>query len=190
MIRRLRRPPRHQSRCASDRTSHAHYLGLHWLDASYQELTRSLKRANARIEELQAQVGGEEQQRSGGFLDSMRDAALGRSEPRSSVPAVHSHAQSSPITAANRPRADACGFGDGLRRLPALDLPYNPLSTARRQPGIFMHVHPVLPRNPKLRQPQLPRSEPDGQPNESSQLAYRRARRPLPQVLQVAPRSR
>ena len=42
----------------------------------------ALKRANARIEELQAQVGGEEQQRSGGFLDSMRDAVLGRSEPR------------------------------------------------------------------------------------------------------------
>ena len=42
------------------------------------------------------------------------------------------------------PRADACGFGDGLRRLPARDLPYNPLSTARRQPGILMHVHPVL----------------------------------------------
>ena len=37
----------------------------------------ALKRANARIEELQAQVGGEEQQRSGGFLDSMRDAVLG-----------------------------------------------------------------------------------------------------------------
>jgi len=33
---------------------------------------------------------------------------------------------------ANRARADACGFGDGLRRLPALYLPYNPLSTARR----------------------------------------------------------
>jgi hypothetical protein len=46
---------------------------------------------------------------------------------------------------ANRPRADACGFSDGLRRLPALDLPYNPLSTARRQPGILMHVHLVLP---------------------------------------------
>ena len=30
------------------------------------------------------------------------------------------------------------------RRLPARDLPYNPLSTARRQPGILMHVHPVL----------------------------------------------
>ena len=39
----------------------------------------ALKRANARIEELQAQVGGEEQQRSGGFLDSMRDAVLGKS---------------------------------------------------------------------------------------------------------------
>ena len=51
------------------------------------------------------------------------------------------------------------------------DLPYNALSTARRQPGIFMHVHPVLPWNLKLQQPQLPRSEPGGQPTESSQLA-------------------
>src|SRR5207247_6940919 len=72
---------------------------------------------------------------------------------------------------ANRPRADACGFGNGLRRLSARDLPYNALSTARRQPGILMHVHPVLSWNLKLQQPQLPRSEPDGQPTESSQLA-------------------
>src|SRR5262249_6298984 len=72
---------------------------------------------------------------------------------------------------ANRPRADACSFGNGLRRLPDRALPYNPLSTARRQPGILMHVHPVLPWNLKLQQPQLPRSEPDGQPTESSQLA-------------------
>jgi hypothetical protein len=34
----------------------------------------------------------------------------------------------------NGPRADACG-GDGLRRLPALKLSYDPLSTARREPG-------------------------------------------------------
>src|SRR5262245_20157121 len=61
---------------------------------------------------------------------------------------------------------------DGLRRLPALDLPHNPLSTARRQPGILMHVHPVLRWNLKLQQPQLPRSEPRGQPTESSQLAW------------------
>src|SRR5262245_1217367 len=71
---------------------------------------------------------------------------------------------------ANRPRADACGFGNGLRRLSARDLTYNALSTARRQPGILMHVHPVLPWNLKLQQPQPPRSEPDGQPTESSQL--------------------
>src|ERR1700719_644327 len=72
---------------------------------------------------------------------------------------------------ANRPRADACGFGDGLRRLPALDLPYNPLSTARRQPGILMHVHLVLPLESEASATQLPRSEPDEQPNESSHLA-------------------
>ena len=59
----------------------------------------ALKRANARIEELQAQIGGEERQRSGGFLDSVRDAVLGRSEPRGSVPSVHSQSQSSPTTA-------------------------------------------------------------------------------------------
>ena len=52
---------------------------------------------------------------------------------------------------ANGPRADACGFADGLRRLPALNLPDNPLSTTRRQPGILVHVHPVLPWNLKSR---------------------------------------
>ena len=50
----------------------------------------------------------------------------------------------------NGPRADAYGFGDGLRRLPARNLPYDPLSTTRRQPGILTHVHPVLPWNLKL----------------------------------------
>jgi hypothetical protein len=49
---------------------------------------KALKRANARIEELQAQLGaGEEPERQGGFLDSMRDA-LGLGEPRGSVPRV------------------------------------------------------------------------------------------------------
>ena len=64
----------------------------------------ALTRANARIEELQAQVGGEEQQRSGSFLDSVRDALLGRSEPGGSVPSVHSQPQSSPTTAPPYPR--------------------------------------------------------------------------------------
>jgi hypothetical protein len=72
---------------------------------------------------------------------------------------------------ANGPSADACGFADGLRRLTAHNLPYNSLSTVRGQTGILVHVHPVLPWNLKSQQPQLPRSEPDGQPTESSHLA-------------------
>ena len=69
-------------------------------------------------------------------------------------------------SAGRRPR-----FGNGRSRLPALDLPHNPLSTTRREPGILMHVHPVLSFGTlKLRQLQFPRSEPDGQPIESSQL--------------------
>jgi hypothetical protein len=47
----------------------------------------ALKRANARIQELEAR-GGAEQQQSGGFLDSMRDAVFGQSQPRGSVPNV------------------------------------------------------------------------------------------------------
>ena len=43
--------------------------------------------------------------------------------------------------------ADACGSCGGLRRLPAPDLPHNPLSTRRREPGILMDVHPVLREN-------------------------------------------
>ncbi len=51
----------------------------------------ALKRANARIEELQAQAGGAEepQQPQGSFLDSMREALGGRA-PRGSVPSVRS----------------------------------------------------------------------------------------------------
>jgi uncharacterized protein len=50
----------------------------------------ALKRANARIEELQAQVddGQEPAPRPSGFLDSMRESVFGRSAPRGSVPTV------------------------------------------------------------------------------------------------------
>ena len=59
----------------------------------------ALKRANARIEELQAQFGGGEQaQQPESFLDSMREAVLGRRDPRGSVPSVRSPAtQTSPM---------------------------------------------------------------------------------------------
>jgi uncharacterized protein len=47
----------------------------------------ALKRANARIQELEAGGAGE-QHPSGGFLDSMRDAIFGQDQPRGSVPNV------------------------------------------------------------------------------------------------------
>jgi uncharacterized protein len=47
----------------------------------------ALKRANSRIEELEA-TGGPTENRSGGFLDSMRETIFGQSQPRGSVPNV------------------------------------------------------------------------------------------------------
>jgi hypothetical protein len=47
----------------------------------------ALKRANARIEELEA-GGAPEQPPSGGFLDSVRDTIFGQGQPRGSVPNV------------------------------------------------------------------------------------------------------
>jgi hypothetical protein len=47
----------------------------------------ALKRANSRIQELEAGNAGEQHQ-SGGFLDSMRDTIFGQDQPRGSVPNV------------------------------------------------------------------------------------------------------
>ncbi|HEV3499811.1 MAG TPA: DUF2076 domain-containing protein [Bradyrhizobium sp.] len=47
----------------------------------------ALKRANSRIQELEAPGAGEQRQ-SGGFLDSMRETIFGQSQPRGSVPNV------------------------------------------------------------------------------------------------------
>src|SRR5215212_3710611 len=68
---------------------------------------------------------------------------------------------------------------DGRRRL-SLDHhpPHQFGSTMRRQPGILMNVHPVLRGNAEASQLQLPHSEPDGQPDESSQLARYNAHGP------------
>src|SRR5215213_7689457 len=50
----------------------------------------ALKRADARIRELEAELGIEQPQQpqQGSFLDSMRDALTGKREPRGSVPPV------------------------------------------------------------------------------------------------------
>jgi hypothetical protein len=47
----------------------------------------ALKRANSRIQELEA-AGAPVQNQSGGFLDSMRETIFGQSQPRGSVPNV------------------------------------------------------------------------------------------------------
>src|SRR6266478_5437487 len=63
------------------------------------------------------------------------------------------------------------GGGYGHGRLPCNQHPAHQLgSTVRRQASILVHVHPVPPWTLKPRKPQLPRSGPDGQPIESSQL--------------------
>src|SRR6476620_596362 len=59
----------------------------------------ALKRADARIRELEAELGiGEPQQQpQGGFLDNMRDALMGkREQPRGSVPPVRPGAGAGP----------------------------------------------------------------------------------------------
>jgi uncharacterized protein len=48
----------------------------------------ALRRANARIQELEAATNAPQQQQGGGFLDTMRDAIFGQSQPRGSVPNV------------------------------------------------------------------------------------------------------
>jgi hypothetical protein len=67
----------------------------------------ALKRADARIRELEAQLGiSPEPQQQGGFLDSMRDTIFGRrEEPRGSVPPVGG--------GGDRPMGVPPGFGTG-----------------------------------------------------------------------------
>jgi len=48
----------------------------------------ALKRADQRIQELEAGAGQQNQGQSGGFLDSMRDAIFGQNQPHGSVPNV------------------------------------------------------------------------------------------------------
>jgi hypothetical protein len=47
----------------------------------------AFKRANSRIQELEA-AGAPAQNQSGGFLDSMRETIFGQGQPRGSVPNV------------------------------------------------------------------------------------------------------
>ncbi len=80
----------------------------------------ALKRADARIRALEAQLGTDGAPQQGGFLDSMRDALLGRRDaPRGSVPSVRPQPQSQdvppPSAAAWRQQSafGAGGYGGG-----------------------------------------------------------------------------
>src|SRR5258708_6789567 len=75
----------------------------------------ALKRADARIQELEARLGDAPTERPTGFLDGMRDALLGRREPArgGSVPSVR------PAQAQMQDRDTAPAPGTLLRPAPA-----------------------------------------------------------------------
>ncbi len=89
----------------------------------------ALKRANARIEALLAQLEGAtaaQQQPQGSFLDTMREAVFGKSEPRGSVPSVHP--QGAPSSAAPPPGYQPQGGYPPQRPAPSVapQAPYPP----------------------------------------------------------------
>src|SRR5207253_295998 len=65
----------------------------------------ALKRANARIEELEHAVVSEPAPQGGGFLDNMRNVIMGRDQPRGSVPSVRPGGQGSSGVWGTRPEA-------------------------------------------------------------------------------------
>jgi hypothetical protein len=74
----------------------------------------ALRRANTRIQELEA-AGSPQQNQSGGFLDSMRETIFGQSQPHGSVPNVR------PPEIASRP---VWNSGQVMQQAPAAG-PYN-----------------------------------------------------------------
>jgi uncharacterized protein len=93
----------------------------------------ALKRADQRIQELEAAAGQQEQGQSGGFLDSMRDAIFGQNQSRGSVPNV----RAPEMAGGNRP---AWNTGQVLQQpggqygQPAYGQPYG---GAQQQPSAF-----------------------------------------------------
>lgn len=85
----------------------------------------ALRRADARIQELEG--GAQQQQPSGGFLDSMRDAILGPGQGRGSVPSVRpgDSAQRGPVWNSGQAlgQADARMGGDPRMNDPRMNDP-------------------------------------------------------------------
>ena len=101
----------------------------------------ALKLANARIEELQAELDGppEPAPRQGGFLDSMREAFGGR-EPRGSVPSVRAQNQSQSYQSQGYPpqgyQSGASKLSPDTRRLRPAMPAAQPLAAAVRSSGL------------------------------------------------------
>jgi uncharacterized protein len=65
----------------------------------------ALKRANARIEELERAIATSSESGGGGFLDTVRNTILGREQPRGSVPSVRPGGQGASGVWGSRPDA-------------------------------------------------------------------------------------
>jgi len=95
----------------------------------------ALKRAHERIEALEG--GGSEQQQSGGFLDSMRDALFGQNQnqPRSSVPNVRpSDASSRPVWNSGQVMPQAGQYNQGTNQGPYNQVPYGQPYAGQQSP--------------------------------------------------------
>ena len=95
----------------------------------------ALKRADARIQELEAGAGQQDQGQPGGFLDSMRDAIFGQNQSHGSVPNV----RAPEIAGRSRPAWNTGqvlpqGQPPGQYNQPAYAQPYG---GAQQQPSAF-----------------------------------------------------
>jgi hypothetical protein len=88
----------------------------------------ALKQADARIRDLEGYPPEDEPQQPRGFLDSMRDALMGREEPRGSVPTVRPGAEPMGVPSQYR-----TGMGPG--DIPPGDIPPGGLPPGGLPPG-------------------------------------------------------
>jgi len=94
----------------------------------------ALKRADMRIQELEAGAG--QQAQSGGFLDSMRDAIFGQNQQHGSVPNVRAPEMAGSRPAWNTGQVLQQGQSPGQYNQPAYAQP-QPYGGAQQQPSAF-----------------------------------------------------
>jgi hypothetical protein len=92
----------------------------------------ALKRADMRIQELEAAAG--QQNQSGGFLDSMRDAIFGQNQPQGSVPNVRAPDMGGSRPAWNTGQVLQQNQAPGQYNQPGYAQPYG---GAQQQPSAF-----------------------------------------------------